>query len=213
MNNPDSFTKLDVDRILRRAAEIEGSDDDEPITVEEIRSIASEAGFGLHAIRRAIREAQQAAVTVRRHPIQKTGIVVAHISAVRTIPIHISSEQLMRAVRLFQPYREGPAQVKLEEHQIRWRDRKGLGFTVSSSGGVTEIQVLVSRVMIRRGRWMGWVKSASDRLEALVLLVAAQNRSDTSEIAARLTSASREVDGVPLGHSSRGRAQEQLPRD
>ena len=117
------------------------------------------------------------------------------------------------AGRLFQPYREGPAQVKLEEHQIRWRDRKGLGFTVSSSGGVTEIQVLVSRVMIRRGRWVGWVKSASDRLEALVLLVAAQNRSETSESAARLTAASPGVDGAPLGHSSRGRAQEPLLRD
>jgi len=213
MKNPESFTKLDVDRILRRAAEIEGSDDAEPITVDEIQSIASEAGFGVHAIQRAIVEAQQAAVTVRRHPIQKTGIIIARVLAVRTIPIDISSEQLMRAVRLFQPYIEGPAQVKLEEHQICWRDRKGLGFTVSSSGGVTEIQVLVSRVMIRRGRWIGWVKSASDRLEALVLLVAAQNRSETSEPAVRLTAASPGVDGAPLGHSSHGRAQEPSLRD
>ena len=37
------------------------------------------------------------------------------------LPLQISSEQLMRAVRLFQPYREGPAQIKLEEQQITWR--------------------------------------------------------------------------------------------
>ena len=210
MNNPDSFSKLDVDRILRRAAEIEGSEDAGPITVDEIRSIASEAGFGLHAIQRAIGEAQQAAVTVRRHPIQKTGIVLVSVSAVRTIPIDINSEQLMSTVRLLQPYREGPAQVKLEKDQIRWRDRKGLDFTVSSSGGVTEIRVLVSKVMIRRGRWTGWVKSASDRLEALVLMVAAQDRSDTAETAARLASGSPGVDGFSAGRSVIGGAQEVL---
>ncbi len=172
MNNPPGFSKLDVDRILRRAAEIDGSDDAGPVSVDEIRSIAREAGFDKRSIDLAIVEVQEAAVTVRRHPIQKTGIVIVHVSAVRTIPRDTSSDQLMTAVRLFQPYREGPAQVKLEEDQIRWRDRRGLDFSASSSAGVTEIRVMVSRVMVRRRRWIGWVKAAADQLEALVVLVA-----------------------------------------
>jgi hypothetical protein len=175
MNNPPPLTKNDADRILKRAAEIEGSEDSRPITVDELRSIAGEAGFGTRAIERAIAEAQQAAVTVRRAPLQKSGLVIRRILSVRTIPIEISSEELMRAVRLLQPYREGPAQVKLEEHQITWRDRKGIWFTVTSSGGTTELKVMVSRPMLRRPRWAIWVQAAADRLETLVLMVAAQS--------------------------------------
>ena len=188
MNKPASFSKLDADRILRRAAEIEGSEDAGPVTVGELRSIAGEAGFSPQAVERAIAEAQQAAVKqVRRHPVQRSGIVITYLSTLRSIPVEISSEQLMRAVRLFQPYREGPAQVKLEEDQITWRDRRGLGFTVTSAGGVTEIRVLVSKILIRKGRWMGWVKSAADRLEALVLLVATQEPPGTTEVGIELT--------------------------
>ena len=54
-------------------------------------------------------------------------------------------------------------------------DRKGIRFAVSSAGGVTEIRVYVSKVLLRRGRWMGWVKAAADRLEMLALLVARQD--------------------------------------
>jgi hypothetical protein len=43
---------------------------------------------------------------------------------------------------------------------------------MTSAGGTTEIRVFVSKVLLRRGRWMGWVKSAADRLETLTLLVA-----------------------------------------
>ena len=170
------FSKLDADQILRRAAEIEGSEDARPITVAELRSIATEAGFGSQAVERAIAEAQRAATAeVRRHPVQKSGLLITYLSTIRTIPIEISSEQLTRAVRLFQPYREGPAQVKLEEHQITWRDRKGLRFTLTSGGGATEIRVFASKILIRRGRWIGWVQSAADRLESLILLVATQD--------------------------------------
>ena len=187
MNNLPSFSKLDADRILRRAAEIEGSEDTRPITVAELRSIAGEAGFGSQAVERAIAEAQQAAATeVLRHPVQRSGWVITYLWTLRTIPIEISSEQLMRAVRLFQPYREGPAQVKLEEDQITWRDRRGLGFRVTSAGGVTEMRVFVSKILIRKGRWMGWVKSAADRLEALVLLVATQDPPGTAELRTQL---------------------------
>ncbi len=98
--------------------------------------------------------------------------MVTHLSAIREIPVEIGSDQLMRAVRLFQPYRDGPPQVKLEEHEVAWRDRNGLDFSVTSAGGITEIRVFASKLVLRRGRWMGWVKSAADRLEALILLVA-----------------------------------------
>jgi hypothetical protein len=81
----------------------------------------------------------------------------------------------MRTVHLFQPYREGPPQVKLEEHQITWRDRKGVSFSVTSVAGTTEIRVFVSKLLVRRGRWIGWVKAAADRLESLVLLLATQD--------------------------------------
>ena len=89
----------------------------------------------------------------------------------------------MRAVRLFQPYREGPAQVKLEEHQITWRDRKGIRFTAVPSNGVTEIRVFVSKVLARKGRWMGWVKSVADRIETLVFMVATQDAPSTHLLA------------------------------
>ncbi|MDH3733885.1 MAG: hypothetical protein OEU54_10145 [Gemmatimonadota bacterium] len=175
MSKPRTFSKLDVDRVLRRAAEIEGSEDGKPISVEELKSIAGEAGFGAHAVELAIREAQQAAIMPVPHPpVEARGLVIARLSASRTVPIDISSEQLMRAVRLFQPYREGPAQIKLGEERIRWHDMKGLAFTVSSAGGVTEIQVQVVKPLLRRARWSEWVKSAADRLQALVLLVASQ---------------------------------------
>lgn len=97
---------------------------------------------------------------------------MTHLSAIREIPTEIGSEELMRAVRLFQPYRDGPPQVRLEEREVTWRDGNGLNFSVTSAGGITEIRVFASKLLLRRGRWMGWVKSAADRLEALILLVA-----------------------------------------
>ena len=70
-------------------------------------------------------------------------------------------------------------QVKLEEHQITWRDRKGIRFTVSSTGGVTEVRVFVAKILLLRGKWMGWVKSAADQLETLVYMVATQDTPST----------------------------------
>lgn len=175
MTEPPIFSKLDADRILKRAAEIEGSEDPRPVTVSELRSIAAEAGFGPGAVERAIAEANRAALSeTRRPPVQRSGIIITHLSTNRSVPVEVTSEQLMRAVRLFQPYREGPAQVKLEEHQITWRDGKSIRFTVTSSAGATEIHVYVSRFLLLRGRWMGWVKAAADRLETLILMVAAE---------------------------------------
>ncbi len=176
MTDPNIFSKLDADRILKRAAEIEGSEDAKPLTDADIRSIAAEAGFGSRAIERAIAEAKRAATAnVLSPPVQKSGLLITHLSTHRSIPVEVSSEQLTRAVRLFQPYREGPAQVKLEENQITWRDKKGLRFTVTSSSGATGIRVYVAKPLLRRGRWMGWVKAAADRLEMLVLMVATQD--------------------------------------
>lgn len=176
MNEPHLFSKIDADRVLRRAAEIEGSEDARPLTASELRSIAGEAGFGSQSVERAITEVTRAATAeLRRPPVQRSGAIISHFSTLRSVPIEVSSDQLMRAVRLFQPYREGPAQVKLEEHQLTWRDRKGIRFTVTSSGGVTEIRVYVSKILARRGKWMGWVKAAADRFETLVFMIAAQD--------------------------------------
>ena len=184
MNHPHLFSKIDADRILKRAAEIEGSEDAGPLTVEEIRSIAGEAGFGSQAVERAIAEAQQAASkAVHRPPVERSGLVITQLSTTRSVPVEVSSEELMKAVRLFQPYREGPAHVKLEEHEITWRDRKGIRFAVISTGGVTRIRVFVSKMIFRRGRWMGWLKYAADRLEMLVFLVSTQTPPDTQLLA------------------------------
>lgn len=169
------FSRTAADRILRRAAEIEGSEDARPLSMDELRSIAREAGFGPRAVERAIAEAGLAGpVASPAQPIQKSGLFVTHLSTVRAVPIEIDSEQLMRAVRLFQPYRDGPPHLNLEEDQVSWRDRKGLRFTVTSAAGVTEIRVLVSKPLIRRRRWMEWVRAAADRLETLVSLVSTQ---------------------------------------
>ena len=40
MTNSPMFSKMAADRILRRAAEIEGSEESGPVTVDELRSIA-----------------------------------------------------------------------------------------------------------------------------------------------------------------------------
>ncbi|GEM_PF-1383284 len=174
MNELPSFSKSDTDRILRRAAEIDGSEEAGPVSVEELRSIASEAGFGAQAVERAIAEAQRAAVaTIQRNPVQKPGLVWVFMSTTRTIPIELNSEQLMWAIRLFAPYREGPPQVNLEADRITWRERKGLRFTVTPGGGVTEVSVVISRPLIRRRRMKGWISDAADRLESLILMVAA----------------------------------------
>lgn len=176
MNERAHFSSIDADRILRRAAEIEGSGDTGRVTADELRLIAGEAGFRSAAVERAIAEAQAATVASPRHPpVQKWGLVITRMSALREIPLDVSSDQLMRVVRLMQPYREGPAHVKLEEREITWRDRKGLQFAVTSSGGVTEIRVYLSKFLVRKGRWMGWVKAAADRLETLLYLVANQD--------------------------------------
>lgn len=173
MTDSSLYSKLDADRILRRAAEIEGADEDRRLTLQELRSIAGEAGFGARAVDRAIAEAQEAA-SVRnvRPPVRKQGLLKTRLSTFREIPTEISSEQIMQAVRLFQPYRDGPAHVELQEHEITWRDRRGLRFAVTSAGGITEIRVYVSKYLLRKGRWMGWVTSAADRLEMLISLVA-----------------------------------------
>lgn len=167
------FSKFDAGRILRRATEIEVSEDGGPLSAAELRSIAQEAGVGSHAVERAIAEVRRAGVGPQ--PVLRSGLVVTQLSTFRAIPIEISSDQLMKTVRLFQPYREGPAQVNLGENLITWRDRRGLKFTLTSVAGVTEIRVFVSKVLVRKGRWMGWVKSAADRLESLVLMVASQD--------------------------------------
>lgn len=176
MSESPLFSKAAADRILKRAAEIEGSEDPTPLTLDEIRAIAGEAGFGTRAVERAIAEAALAgpAPAVPK-PVQKSGLVITHLSTVRGVPVEIDSEQLMTAVRLFQPYHDGPAHVNLEEDQVSWQDRKGIRFTVTSSAGLTEIRVLVSKVLMRRRKWMRWVKTAADRLEALVLLVGADD--------------------------------------
>jgi len=175
MVNSPLFSKIDADRILKRAAEIEGSEDSGPLTIDELRSIAGEAGFGSHAVERAIVEAQRARPKeVRQQPVQKSGWVRVHLSTLRTIPIEISADQLMQAVRLFPPYREGAANVNLGDRQITWRDGNRLRFTVTSGGGATEVRVYVSTFFIVKKREMKWVKAAADRLEELVFLVAAR---------------------------------------
>ena len=181
------FSKLDADLILKRAAEIEGSEDTRPLTIDELRSIAGEAGFGSQAIERAILETQQASANEVRHdPVQRSGLLIMHLWTIRTIPIQISSDQLMKAVRLFQPYREGPAPVNLGEHQMTWRDKSRLKFTVMSGGGVTEIRVNARVIFLARRRWIALVKSAADRLEALVYLVSHRPLPDTKELEALL---------------------------
>ena len=175
MTDSPVFSKVDADLILKRAAEIEGAEDSRRLTLDELRSIAGEAGFGPRAVDRAIAEARAAAtVVVGRPPVQRSGLLITHLSTLREIPVGISTEQLMRAVRLFQPYREGPAHVELEEREITWRDRKGLQFTVTSVDDLTEIRVFVSKILVRRGRWITWVNTAADRLEMLVRLVASR---------------------------------------
>ncbi len=175
MSASHHFSRGDADRILRRAAEIEGADDERRMSLAELRAIAGEAGFSPQTVERAIADVQTASLAASRQtPVKKSGIVMAHLSTVREIPVGLDGDQLMRVVRLFSPYREGPTQVKLDDDEITWRDRKGVRFAIASVGGLTEVRVYVSGILFRRGRWFGWVKAAADRLEMLALLVAGQ---------------------------------------
>lgn len=185
MTDPSHVSRLDADRILRRAAEIEGSSDAATLSLDELRAIASEAGFARGTIDRALAEVREADRAATVAPVQKWGIIFTHLSTIREVPVGMTADQLNRLVRLFHPYREGAAQVKLEEHEITWRDRKGLRFAITSAHGVTEIRIYVSKLLIRKGRWMGWVKAAADRLEMLALLVARPTGGGASPAPAR----------------------------
>ena len=184
MSDSPLFTKLDADRILQRAAEIEGSDPGRAMSVSELRGIAGEAGFGSTAVERAIAEALEVGPPGSvRAPVEREGLLHVKMWTIRAIPVELDSDQLIRAVRLFQPYREGPANVNLEDRQITWRDRKGLMFHLMSYGGETEIRVRVSkRLGLRSGRMMGWVRAAADRLESIVYLVAARDTAAPARI-------------------------------
>lgn len=183
MNDLPTFSKADADRVLRRVAEIEGQDEGKSLTAAELRSIALEAGFGTPAVERAIAEAQQATrARVQHYPVQRTGLIIVRISTIRVLPVQLSAEQLMQGIRLSQPYRDGPAQVRLESDRVVWRDRKGIVTTVGSGGGETEIKVSVVKPLLRRGRWMGWVRSAADRLEAMLLLLDSRHPLDADAL-------------------------------
>lgn len=191
MSDAPLFNRLDADRILQRAAEIEGGNEGHALSVQEIRGIAGEAGFGPMAVERAIAEALEVGPVGRQKaPVEREGLILVKMWTLRTIPVELGSDQLIRAVRLFQPYREGPARVDLEDRQITWRDRKGLIFHLSSYRGETEIRVRVSKFLLRRSRMMGWVQASADRLESLVYLVAAR---DTG------------APGLPVGRPDEGR--------
>lgn len=176
-NPPKDISPQDADRILRLAAELEGKGDARGLSREDLRSIAAEAGFSRHAVERAMTDVLDSElISVVRPPVQQSGLFFMHLTAVREIPASMTSEQLMRVVQLFHPYREGPARITLEDQEIVWRDRKGLQFAVTSGSGVTILRVYVSKLILRRGRWKSWVKAAADRLEMLTLAVARQDR-------------------------------------
>ncbi len=171
MNVQPLFSKADADRILKRAAEIEGSRETGSFSLAELRSIAGEAGLDSRAIDQAVAEIRESSSrATHSSPVHRSGFLIARLFTTRSVPVEATSEQLMWAVRVFHPYREGPAQVRLEDGQITWRDRKGLQFAVNLAGEHTEIRVSVFKPLIWRGRWTGWVKAAADRLETLVYL-------------------------------------------
>lgn len=175
MSGPNLFSRTEADRILRRAAELEGTGEESPMSLAELRTIGTEAGFAPQTLERAIADVQNANRIVNRSPVRRSGLVIAHLSAVRELPVGLDADQLIRVVRLCQPYRDGPADVRLEESEISWVDRKGLRLAVTSVGGITEVRVYVSGFLLRRGRWRSWVQAAADHLEALASLVAAQH--------------------------------------
>ena len=68
-------------------------------------------------------------------------------------------------------------------------------FTVVARGGSTEIRVFVSKVLLRKGRWMEWVRTAADQLESLMFLVAARGPAD-ADPGSRLRNPQRGGDGL-----------------
>ncbi len=171
------FSKMDADRILQRAAEIDSADEGRPLSAPELRGIAAEAGFNPRAVERAIAEAlQRGPVGTERTPVEKRGLIRPTFSTRRTVPIQLTSEQLWEAIRLFTPYREGPAQIELGEGGMVWRDRKGLRFEIITHPAKTELRVRLRKfALLRSGRLFDWVNASADRLESLLILVASRN--------------------------------------
>ena len=157
------------------------SRDGRALTVTELRGIAGEAGFGTPAVERAIAEAlEQSRAEPRRSPIEKRGFIRLQVWTLRTIPIELTSDQLLYTLRLLQPYHHGPPRVAVEEGQLTWRDGKGLIFHLQSGPGVTELRVRISKItLFRRRRLLRWIGSAADRLETLLTLVAARDHTTT----------------------------------
>ncbi len=183
MSDSTLFSKTAADLILKRAGEIESTEAAAPLSAGELRAIAGEAGFGAKAVNRAIAEALRDHTSPSRgHMVHQSGIVFKNLSTARVIPMELTSEQLIRTVRLFQPYRDGPPNVNLEERQITWKDARGLRFNMVSGAGTTEIRVFVSGVVLRRGRWTAWVTAAADQLEGLIFLVAVKDPSPGLQI-------------------------------
>lgn len=176
MSESPVFSRRDADRILARASELDGAEDGRQLSVTDVRGIAGEAGFGRTAIERAIAEALESGPTgVKRTPVEKEGLVLVKMWTIRTIPVELTSDQLLRVVRIAHHYREGVPRVSLEDRQLTWKDRKGIIFHLSSTGGETEVRVRVSRFLLRRSRMMRWIRLAADRLESLIYLVAARD--------------------------------------
>lgn len=172
MATPSRLSRSDVDEVLRRAAEIEGAREDAGVSMAQLRSIGVEAGFSPETLERAIAEVQAHRGGVRRpDPVRRSGLVWVHVSAAREVPRALDMDQLVRVMRLFQPYRETPRQVELEPREVSWRDGKGIRFTVASAGGISEVRVYVSGLLLRRRRWMRWVEEAVERLASLAALV------------------------------------------
>lgn len=107
----------------------------------------------------------------RPAPVHRQGLIIVRMWTVRAVPVELNSDQLLRAVRLAQHYREGPPQIRLDERQITWRDRQGIIFHLESADGRTEVRVRVSRFLLRRARMDRWVRAAADRLAAIIRLV------------------------------------------
>ncbi len=171
----------DADRILKRAAELESAETSDPLSVDEIRAVAEEAGYDPSTVERAISETLDPAPQPLDN-VQTSGFLATRFHTTRSIPVQLTAKELMKAVELLMPYFEAPPEVKFRKGSLVWRDRRKLRFELDPGLDAVGLQVSSPRLMGQKARWKDWVGKAADQLEAMIRYAASERAKGSGPI-------------------------------
>ena len=172
-----NIDESDADRILARAAEIESSKGRGVLSVDELRSIAAEAGFSTEALERAISETLRAPAPAPESDISVTsGLMVTRISATRTLNEALTPDEMIETAHLFTPYFEPTTAPRYSDGSVSWRDSRRIDLEISRVEGGTTIRVEFAALVVWTAPWKKKVVRAAEKLERLARYVRAAGR-------------------------------------